>query len=221
MFRAELESFVGETHGVSTRPTTAAGTAPTAGPTVAVVLAAGAGRRFAGRGHKLTADLDGTAVGTRAVDAARRARIGAVVVVTGAATPELPGVEPGDHLVVAHNPAWDDGQISSVHVGLRAAAELGAEAVVVGLADQPFVTPDAWRAVAASSSPIAVATYDGRRGNPVRLHRSVWSLLPQTGDEGARALMRLRPDLVEPIPCPGSPADIDTLEDLQRWQNNS
>ena len=43
----------------------------------------------------------------------------------------------------------------------------------------------------------------------------------QSGDEGARAADPLRPDLVEQIPCAGSPADIDTVEDLRRWQNNS
>ena len=118
------------------------------------------------------------------------------------------------------NPSWATGQITSVRVGLDAAAELGADRAVIGLADQPFISLDAWRTVATSPGPICVATYAGRRGNPVGLDRSTWSLLPEDGDEGARALMRIRPDLVREVACSGSPADIDTHEDLHRWQNN-
>jgi molybdenum cofactor cytidylyltransferase len=184
--------------------------------TVALLLAAGAGTRFTGGGHKLDATIGGRSVASRAVATAVEAAIGPVLVVTGAHRISLPA-----GTAEVHNPHWADGQITSLRLGIEAARGLGATAVVVGLADQPFVTPDAWRALAASTSPIAVATYDGRRGNPVRLHESVWHLLPDSGDEGARALIRVRPDLVEQIPCAGSPADIDTEEDLRQWQKNS
>jgi CTP:molybdopterin cytidylyltransferase MocA len=182
------------------------------------VLAAGGGTRFRGPGHKLDAAVGGRALVDRAVGTALAAGIGPVVVVTAGqlATALHPTVV---HVV---NERWADGQITSLRTGIEAARDLGAGSVVVGLADQPFVTPEAWRLVAASTATaIAVATYDGRRGHPVRLRRDTWDLLPTEGDEGARSLMRLRPDLVTAVPCDGSPIDIDTVEDLQQWQNSS
>lgn len=195
----------------------------------AILLAAGAGSRFTNVRHKLLSQLDdgGPSVGARALRSALDAAIGPVVVVTGAldeaalrADPTIKRLldEPG--VMVRHNPAWADGQSTSVRAGIVAAQEIGADAVVVGLADQPFITPAAWQNVAAGLGAITVATYDGRRGNPVKLHASVWGLLPASGDEGARVLMRDRPDLVVEVPCSGSPADIDTVEDLHQWQNN-
>lgn len=184
---------------------------------VAVVLAAGAGSRFRGPTHKLDAPLRGRPVLERSVGAALAAGVGPVVVVTSQQ------LTTGLHPAVVHivNQHWEDGQITSLRAGIEAAAALDADAVVVGLGDQPFVSVDAWRAVAAVDAPIAVATYRGERGHPVRLRADVWPLLPHHGDEGARALLSERPDLVEAVPCEGSPIDIDTLEDLRRWQSSS
>jgi molybdenum cofactor cytidylyltransferase len=187
---------------------------------LAVVLAAGGGSRFAGTGHKLLAERDGRTVVEHAVAAAREA-LGDVLVVTGAAElPQAITAMPGVRVV--HNPRWAQGQATSLATAIELAdGDETVDAVVVGLGDQPEITPEAWRRVAASTAPIAIATYDGRRRNPVRLHRSIWQLLPTTGDEGARTLTRLRADLVEEVPCSGSPGDIDTLEDVLRWQSKS
>ena len=184
---------------------------------VVVVLAAGGGSRFLGSTHKLDADLNGRTVLSHAVDSALASGVGPVVVVTaGHVTTALP---PSVERIV--NDHWRDGQMSSLRLGVAAAAERGARNVVIGLGDQPFVTPEAWRLVAATDAPISVAVYDGKRGQPVKLRHDVWALLPEDGDEGARSLMRLRPDLTVEVPCQGSPTDVDTLEDLRRWQNNS
>jgi CTP:molybdopterin cytidylyltransferase MocA len=116
------------------------------------------------------------------------------------------------------NERWPDGQATSLHAGIQAALADGCSSVVVGLADQPLVPPEAWRLVAAAPpAPIVSATFAGERRPPVRLDAEVWPLLPIDGDEGARTLMRMRPELVSEVPCPGEPVDIDTLEDLDRW----
>jgi len=192
---------------------------------VVVVLAAGAGSRFSGDDHKLSArisdpgDARGRTVIERSLASALDAGIGPVVVVTGAVGDVVPAHLLGA-VTVRHNERWRNGQITSLHAGIATARSLDATCVVVGLADQPFVDPTAWQAVAETDGPIVVATYDGRRANPVKLDAEVWDLLPTTGDEGARALMRVRPELVREVACSGSPADIDTTEDLRRWQSN-
>jgi CTP:molybdopterin cytidylyltransferase MocA len=187
---------------------------------VAVLLAAGAGSRFAAPTHKLLADLRGIPVYRHALDAAVSAAVGPVIVVTGAAALELP-----DGVTVVHNGAWASGQASSLALALVTTTTTfpDADAVVVGLADQPFVPADAWRRVAGAPTEctVVVASYAGERGpNPVRLHRSTWSMLPTSGDAGARALIRENPQLVCEVPCGGSATDIDTLEDLKRWTSS-
>jgi CTP:molybdopterin cytidylyltransferase MocA len=181
----------------------------------AVVLAAGSGSRFGGVPPKLRVELRGKPLVRWVVDAALAAGLDEVFVVSGAI--EIADLLPAG-VKLHHNESWQQGIATSLACAVTLADAAGADAIVVGLGDQPFVPPDAWRAVAeADATPIAVATYDGRRRNPVRLAREVWASLPSTGDEGARKLMADRPDLVAEIPCPGDPADIDTEEDLHRW----
>lgn len=182
--------------------------------TAAIVLAAGKGSRFAGANHKLLSQIRGRPVVGWAVQAAVDAGFETVFVVTGAV--KLDGVLPKGVKVVP-NPEWSSGQASSLQAGIAAAAKAGCDAAVVGLGDQPFIGPGPWRAVAAAAYPIAVATYDGQRWNPVRLDRSVWELLPTRGDTGARSVIAVRPDLVGEVPCQGEPIDIDSVEDLEPW----
>lgn len=186
---------------------------------VALILAAGGGSRFVGDKHKLLSLLHGERVIDHAIGSVRSAidngaPIDRIVVVSGA-TPLDP--LPSD-VVVAHNAAWAEGQASSLQVGIAAANALSADAVVVGLGDQPFIDPSAWRAVASSAATIAVATFsDSPTRTPALIRRAAWDLLPKTGDFGARHLISSRPELVEQVPCTGTPADIDTLEDLESW----
>lgn len=182
--------------------------------TAAVVLAAGGGTRFEGPVHKLLAPYRGRPLVVWAVEHAMAAELDETIVVAGAA--DVAAVLPPGARVV-DNPRWAEGQATSLQVAVAAADAGGHDAIVVGLGDQPLIGPDAWRAVAASDAAIAVASYDGRRRNPVRLAREVWPLLPAAGDEGARVVMRLRPELVREVACRGEPADVDTADDLSRW----
>ncbi|MDW3217736.1 MAG: nucleotidyltransferase family protein [Acidimicrobiales bacterium] len=186
--------------------------APTS--TAAVILAAGAGTRFAGPKHKLLTVVRGKPIVRHAVDNARAAGFDEVIVVGGCV--DLVDVMPDD-VTILHNERWEDGQSTSLRAATLYADARGHDAVVVGLGDQPGVSPDAWRAVGDATGDIAAADFGKGPRPPVRLAASQWASLPVSGDEGARRLMRERPEMVEAVPCEGDDADVDTLQDLRRW----
>jgi CTP:molybdopterin cytidylyltransferase MocA len=187
--------------------------------TAGILLAAGGGSRFDGVDHKLLAPFRGRPLLSWAIDSVTGAGFDVVGVVTGAV--DLHAVL-GPEIAVIENSDWASGQASSLQAARNWAVEQGHEAIVIGLGDQPLVPTSAWIAVgAARETPIAVASFDGARRPPVRLAAEVWPLLPTDGDEGARVLMAARPDLVVAVPCVGEPADVDTVEDLARWNNGS
>lgn len=204
-------------------PGPASGAEPTEAPdpatikpgddTLAVVLAAGAGSRFTGDGHKLGATLKRKPLVWWAATHALSAGFAEVLVVEGA-TPVVDLV-PSDVSIV-RNDDWADGQARSLQVAVHYADTFGYDKVVIGLADQPFVPPGTWRAVAATEAPIAVAQFDDDVTPPVALHRDVWRLLPLDGDEGARQLLRGRPELVTRVTCAGSAIDVDTAGALDQ-----
>lgn len=197
--------------------------------TTFVLLAAGAGARFSGPTHKLLARINGATVVSMSLAAmieagtvdtgSVEAGTGSCVVVTGAErSPALLSELAGVHTVTNHD--WQTGQRSSVLCAIAEARRRGSTQVVIGLADQPFVGAGSWLAVAGTDAPIAVATFDGKRGNPVKLRSEVWELFENTPgepDAGARTLMNLRPELVREVSCQGSSDDIDTREDLTKW----
>jgi CTP:molybdopterin cytidylyltransferase MocA len=188
--------------------------------TAAIVLAAGGGARFRDSGgdrHKLLAPYLGRTVIEWSIETAVAANLDATYVVRGATDLPVPRLAAG-RVMFVRNERWREGIATSMQAGIAQARRDGHAAVVVGLGDQPLVPVEAWRLVAqAGHTPVAVATYEGVRGNPVRLSSMVWPLLPRSGDEGARVVMRRRPDLVTEVACPGRSADIDTVDDLVEW----
>lgn len=166
-----------------------------------------------GLGHKLLATFDDRPLVLAALEAALAAGLEETVVVWGALDlrPLLPA-----GATALENPHWRGGLATSLAVGLRWCAARDHDAAVVGLGDAPLVPADAWRAVASSSSDVAVATFSGQPHPPVRLAREVWGSLPSEGDVGARALWSCGVLEVDWVPCPGDSADVDTPSDLRR-----
>ena len=186
----------------------------------ALVLAAGAGRRF-GR-PKALVELDGELLVDRAVRIAAGAGCAPVVVVLGADAGVVARASTAAAVVVV-NEGWRDGMGSSLRCGLSALTDLGAPGAVVLLVDQPGVPVEvihrltrAWRAGATA----VAAVYDVQPRNPVLLDARVWPevMSVAVGDVGARAWLRAHPDEVTMAACDdlGSPTDIDTPADLAR-----
>lgn len=188
----------------------------------AIVLAAGSGSRFGGK--KLLARLGGQTLVEAVLGNLRDAPVDEVIVVVGADAERLREACERYDVRAVDNEGWARGQSTSVLAGLRACGE-GARAAVVLLGDQPFVGAEAvGRLVAAfaGGAKVAVATYGGKRRNPVLFSREVWPLLEAelAGDEGARSVLRRHPELVVEVPCEGvaDPTDVDTREDLRRLE---
>ena len=188
-------------------------------PDVAIaVLAAGRGSRLGGDVPKPIVELRGRPLVSWALDAATGSGLHPVVLVVGHHGGAVAQVAP-EGVVVVRSHRWRRGIARSLRAALEALepwAEVGA--VAVGLADQPLVGADAYRRLAdayRAGASVAVATYHGRRRNPVLLTRTMWAKARELdGDEGARVLMD---DEAVEVDCTdtGSAADVDTLDDLR------
>jgi CTP:molybdopterin cytidylyltransferase MocA len=189
----------------------------------AVVLAAGAGRRLGQ--PKALVTLGGELLVERAVRTASTAGCTPIIVVLGSNADDvlerakLEDARP----VVAED--WSEGMGASLRTGIDAAAQLGCQAIVILLVDQPRIGPealrrlrDAWEAGAMA----AVATYDGQPRNPTVLDRSIWAEVKAAarGDVGARGWLREHREQVVNVACDGTgdPVDIDTPLDLEAMQ---
>ena len=181
-----------------------------------LVLAAGEGKRLGT--PKAMLEIGGRRLVDRAADVLREAGLADVVVVTGARSLDVPGAR------VVDNPDWPDGMGSSLRAGL-AALPAESEAVVVMLVDTPGLGPAVVRRLVAAhddGAQVVVATYDGEPRNPVLLAREHWAEVDRlaVGDVGARAFLSAYPELVRYVECgdAGDPSDLDTPEDLSRFE---
>jgi CTP:molybdopterin cytidylyltransferase MocA len=178
----------------------------------AAVLAAGAGTRMGAPKGELV--VDGVRLIDRAVRAAREAGGNPVFAVVRAGTSVA-----GARIVVNAEP--DRGLRSSLALAVDAAAD--ADAVAVLLVDSPGIGAEAIRTVAAAWTPgrIALARYVDRRGHPIVMAPDLWreAIELAAPDEGARALLIRRSDLIDEVDVLGDPSDLDTPDDLARWQS--
>jgi molybdenum cofactor cytidylyltransferase len=171
-------------------------------------------------------ESDGRPLVARAAEAALAAGASPVVVVLGANAelirPALQGLDVG--LVL--NQDWAEGMASSVRAGLHALGQitLRLDAVLLTVCDQPAFSAEVVQrlvaALQASSRGIVAARYAGRHAVPANFRREhFFSLARLQGDQGARAILQENPGDVVAIELPDLTLDLDTPEDLARWQD--
>lgn len=194
----------------------------------AVLLAAGAGARMGGR-PKALLELGGVPLILRQLIALSGAGVDEVAVVLGHHGEAVEAAVRPFPITLARNPSPDDGQVSSVRVGLGALSPR-LDAVIVALADQPLI--DAQDIVALISAyrkrgeaSMVVPRVKGAGGetvpgNPVMFDAALceeW--LAGGADLACRKWRERNPTRVHWLDTENQrySVDIDTPEDLERF----
>ncbi len=151
-------------------------------PILLAVLGAGRASRFGG--DKLAADCAGKPLGQWALDSALATGL-PVVWVAGDTAPTFAG-----DAEVALNRCAAEGIGTSVALAARIAAERGASALLVTLADMPLVSGALLGRLLDAGAPAACLHTDGRPGVPALLPASAFAaLMALTGDQGAASVL--------------------------------
>ncbi len=189
----------------------------------AVVLAAGASARM-GRAKQLL-PLGKNTVLAQTLNNIRAARMHEMVLVLGASAEVIRQQLPQallEGVKVVVNQDYGQGMATSLRAGLSA-LDPRSDAALIVLGDQPFIRPQTLDRIveeySRSRAPIVIPSYQGNRGNPVLLDRSVFSeVMALEGDIGCRAIFgsHLEDILKVEVEDPGVLLDIDDPGDYDR-----
>ncbi len=195
-----------------------------AGAAVAVILAAGAGRRLGGVAKALLRRPDGSSYLESVATAARAAGVGACVVVVGEPFAEITRTEARRlGLEVVVNPAPELGMSSSVERGFEH-VERRHSSAHTGLlwpVDHARVRVDTVRRIIAGAAldNIVVPMFGGRGGHPGGFGRDLWPELRRcnSAEQGALTVVREQPGRVVRIDVddPGVVDDVDRPGDRE------
>ena len=199
----------------------------------AVVLAAGAARRF-GKPKQLERwPSTGPTLLEYALLNAQACATSEIIVVTGNAAEQVTELcqnfsvthlHPTLKIITVYNPRWAEGQGFSVATGVQRLEESVAAAIFF-LADQPRLAMSTGQALVATfhntstewERSIIFPIFSAKRGNPVLFGRAHFAALARLeGDVGGRAVVKANPECVHEIEVndPAIHEDIDTPQDL-------
>ena len=185
-----------------------------------VILAAGPSRRFGIDPPKQLARIEGETLVRRVVRQAVGSALMELILVTGLAADAVAAAVEGLDVRVVVNPRYLEGQSTSVKAGLARVGNFVDAAMFLPV-DQPHLTAEVIDVLIEcyrkTRALIVVPAYEGRRGAPVVIDRSLFDVLSQIeGDEGGRQIFQtFEADLVEcPLTSASALRDVDGREDL-------
>jgi molybdenum cofactor cytidylyltransferase len=189
----------------------------------AIILAAGKSTRM-GEAKQVLGLGESTVLG-QTIENVRRSAVEEMVLVLGSSAEAIRRRLPSsslEGLKVVINPAYEQGMASSLRAGLSA-LDPKVDAALIVLADQPFVRPQTLDQLAKehhlTKAQIVIPTYQGVRGNPVLLDRSIFpEVMALEGDVGCRAIFGSHQEetLNLELEDEGVLLDIDNHEDYER-----
>lgn len=190
----------------------------------AVVLAAGRSARMGGELKQMLRVGERTVL-ERTLGNVRGAAVEEIVLVLGYSAEEIRRELPADStdgLRIVVNRQYEEGMASSLREGLSAVSDQMDGALIV-LADQPFVRSETIDRIieryCGSDAEVVIPFYDGRRGNPVLLDRTVFpEAMALEGDTGFRAIFGSHEAGIVQVNVddPGILLDIDDRADYER-----
>tara|TARA_A100001037_G_scaffold253463_1_gene238071 strand:- start:658 stop:1263 length:606 start_codon:yes stop_codon:yes gene_type:complete len=186
-----------------------------------IILAAGDSSRF-GKQNKLFAEIKGKSIIETAAKNLINSKVESVKIVSGYQAERIERELSHLDVEFLYNEDWKMGQSTSVRKGIDAILE--ENAVVFALGDMPFVKSSSvneliFAQMRETDGDVFVASYKGKRGNPVLFRNSVTEVLKGRlrGDEGGNSIIKnLGMNLVE-TGDRGVLFDIDTEDDLKNY----
>ena len=195
----------------------------------AVVLAAGKSSRMGRTKALLPLGSSGETFLGRVIRVLRQGGAEAVVVVVGGDAAAVRASLPRDdvHVSSVENPRYEEGQLSSLLVGLATVEQRhdNVEAVMVTLVDLPLIAATTVRAVreaflAHPDAPLVRPRRGNRHGHPVIFNRSMFGELRRADPiKGAKPFVHAHAaeEVNVDVDDDGAFIDIDTPEDYERF----
>jgi molybdenum cofactor cytidylyltransferase len=188
--------------------------------TAIIILAAGESSRFGSPKQNL--NYNGETLLQTAVKNAL-AVSETVLVVLGANRETIEHSIKDQQVDILYNTSWQEGMASSIRLAIEKLQTdyLQVTSVIIMLADQPFADAEILKQLTEEADKtdkkIIASQYNETLGVPVLFKSGYFPyLLALKGHDGAKKLLMLHDDDVQPVPFPLGSVDIDTAEDWKK-----